>query len=159
MIRGIGQMFDQIGISALHNMTNIPFLTSDNPVIWFDPSVTEAEMRPYGLQNGGPIFLLFPVAPNLMIYGHSSLRERFASDGLEHGELSERKSVSVMNRHICRFAYKAVFAQRAGQEALIHEDADVSPVLRAKTIPVEKGEIVFHQSVFGKRVSKPKWVD
>jgi Protein of unknown function (DUF4238) len=159
MIRGIGQVFDQIGIGALHNTTDIPFLTSDNPVIWFDPSVPEAKMWPYGLQVGRPIVLLFPVAPNPMIYGYSSMRERFAYDGFGNGELSERRSVTTMNRQICRFAYRAVFAQRAGQEALIHEHADVSPVLRAETIPVEKGEIVFHQTVFGKRVRKPKWVD
>ncbi len=159
MIRGVGRVFDQIGFGALHNMTDIPFLASDNPVIWFDPSVPEAEMRPYGLQVGGPVVLLFPVAPNLMIYGHSSMREQFVHDGFRHGELSERRSVKMMNRQICRFAYKAVFAQRAGQEALIHKHADVSPVLRTETIPVEKGEIVVHQNVFGKRERKPKWVD
>lgn len=159
MIRGVGWLLDQIGIGALHNMTDIPFLTSDNPVIWFDPSVPEAEMRPYVLQVGGPVVLLFPVAPNLMIYGHSSMRERFAYEGFGDGELSERRSVKMMNRQICRFADKAVFAQRAGQEALIYKHADVSPVLRTETVPVEKGEILFHQNVFGKRERKSKWVD
>jgi len=159
MIRGVGRVFHQIGIGALHNMTDIPFLTSDNPVIWFDPSVPEAKMRPYVLEIGGPVVLLFPVAPNLMIYGHSSMRERFAYDGFGNRELSERGSVKMMNRQICRFAYKAVFAHRAGQEALIRKHAGVSPVLRTKTISVKKGEIIFHQNVFGKRERKPKWVD
>jgi hypothetical protein len=62
----------------------------------------------------------------------------------------------MMNRQICRFAYRAVFAQRAGQEALVHEHADVSPVLRAETIPVEKGEIGFHQTVFEKTSTQAK---
>lgn len=159
MIRGVERVFSQIGIGALHNMTDIPFLTSDNPVIWFDPSVPEAEMRPYGWQIGGSIVLLFPVTPNLMIYGHSSMRERFGYHGFVGRGLSERRSVKMMNRQICRFAYKAVFAQRAGQEALIHKHADVSPVLRTETTPVERGEIAFHQYVFGKRERKPKWVD
>ena len=60
MLLGIGRVFDQVGIGALHNMTDIPFLTSDNPVVWFDPSVPEAKMRPYVLQGGGPVVLLFP---------------------------------------------------------------------------------------------------
>lgn len=159
MVRGVGRVFEQIGIGALHNTTDIPFLTSDNPVVWFDPSFPDAQMRPYVLQAGGPIVLLFPVTPNLMIYGHSSMREQFAYDGFENSELSERRFVEKMNRQICRFAYRAVFAQRAGQEALIHEHAAVSPVLRTKTIPVEDGEIVLHEKVFGKRRSKTKWVN
>ena len=78
MLQGIEQVFDQIGLSAIHNLTDIPFLTSDNPVIWFDPSIPESNMQPYVLQPGGPMVLLFPVAPNLMIFGHSSMRGKFA---------------------------------------------------------------------------------
>jgi Protein of unknown function (DUF4238) len=44
VIAGMSQLFDSIGIGALHNRTDIPFLTSDNPVIWFDPSVAEEEI-------------------------------------------------------------------------------------------------------------------
>jgi hypothetical protein len=45
VLQGIGQLFDRIGIGALHNATDVPFLTSDNPVVWFDPSVDDADMR------------------------------------------------------------------------------------------------------------------
>lgn len=159
MIRGTGRVFDQIGIGALHNMTDTPFLTSDNPVIWFDPSVSEAEMRPYVLQAGEPVVLLFPISPSLMIYGHTSMREQFSYGGFGHSELSKLESVETMNRQICRFAYKAVFAQRAGQEALIKEHAHLSPVLLTKTLSVEKRKVVFFENVFGKRERKPKWVD
>ena len=157
LLRGIGQVLDQIGIGVLHNLTDIPFLTSDNPVIWFDPSIPETKMRPYGLRPGGPIVLLFPVAPNIMIYGDSSRREPFTYDGLEHVELSKRKHVKMMNRQICRFAYEAVFAQKPGQEPLIRKYADFSPVLRTDVIPYEEGEFIFHELVFGERKRKPKW--
>ena len=39
VMQATGQVFDQIGFYATHNKTDVPFLTSDNPVIWFDPSV------------------------------------------------------------------------------------------------------------------------
>jgi len=159
MIEGLGQVFGQIGIGVIHNMTGIPFLTSDNPVILFNPSIPEDEMKPYVLQVGGPIVLLFPVTPNIMIYGHSSMREHFACDGFGDGELSEPSKVEIINRNICRFAYKAVFSQKTDQEDLFHKYADESPILRTETIPVEKGEYLFFQSVFGKREVKPKWVD
>ena len=156
-LRGLDQVFDQIGLGVLHNMTDIPFLTSDNPVIWFDPSIPETKMQPYVLQPGGPIVLLFPVAPNLMIYGHSSMRENFAQIGLEHGELSERRRAKVMNRHVCRFAYKAVFAQEAGHEPLIRKYSNLSPTLRTNVIPHEEGQLIFYEQVFGERKRKPKW--
>lgn len=156
-LQGVRRVFDQIGLGAFHNTTDIPFLTSDNPVIWFDPSVPEAEMQPYVLKPDGPIVLLFPVTPNLMIYGNSFMREPSVYDGLRHRELSERRHVKVMNRQICRFAYKAVFVQKVGQEALIRKYAHFSPVLRTDVIPGKEGEFLFHQQVFGKRKRKPKW--
>ena len=130
-LRGLGQVFDRIGLGVFHNITDIPFLTSDNPVIWFDPSVPETKMKPYVLQPGGPIVLFFPVAPNLMIYGHSSMRENFAQIGLEYGQLSERRRAKVINRQVCRFAYRAVFAQEVGHEPLIRKYSNLSPTLSA----------------------------
>jgi len=159
MLQGAAEVCEQIGISTLHNTTDIPFLTSDNPVIWFDPSVPEAQMRPYGLLPKGPIVLLFPVAPNLIIYGGSSMRERFVSEGLVYSKLSNRKFVKTINRHICRFAYRTVFAQRTGQEALIRKHADVSPVARTQTGPGEIVEYLVCDWVFGVREQKPKWVE
>jgi Protein of unknown function (DUF4238) len=158
MLRGIGRVFAQIGIGALHNMTDVPFLTSDNPVIWFDPSVPEAKMRPYVLHEGGPVVLLFPVTPSVMIYGHSSMREQFVSCGFGHGDLSDSDAVITMNRQICRFAYRAVFAQKLGQESLICQHAHLSPVLQTSPLPVERGEASFYEFAFGTRKRKPKWV-
>lgn len=158
-VKGIGQVFNQIGIGAIHNMTGIPFLTSDNPVIWFDPSIPEDEMKPYVLQVGGPIVLFFPVTPNIMIYGHSSMRENFACYGFGDGELSDPSKVEIINRQIVRFTYKAVFSQTTDHEDLIHKYSEESPVLRTKTITVKMEEYLFFQSVFGKREVKPKWVE
>jgi hypothetical protein len=159
MIKGVGQVFDRIGIRAIQNMTEIPFLTSDNPVIWFDPSVPEDEMKPYALQAEGPVAFLFPVSPDIMIYGCSSDREAFAYDGLDYAELSEPSLVEMMNRQVSRFAYKAVFSKKTGQEALIKEYADKSPILKTEVISTEKGKFVLHHNIFGKREDKIKWVD
>jgi hypothetical protein len=34
-----------MGFYPMHNKTDVPFITSDNPVIWFDPSVKDADLR------------------------------------------------------------------------------------------------------------------
>jgi hypothetical protein len=157
VLRGLGQMFNRMGIGALHNATDIPFLTSDNPIVWFDPSMPEAAMQPYVLRPGGAIVLLFPVTPRLMIYGHSSMKDRFASEGLGSGEIGKRESVKMMNRQICRFAYKAVFAQAPGQDRLIEKYASLSPVLQTTAAPAGSGQLLLHRMVFGRRQTKPKW--
>jgi hypothetical protein len=100
---------------------------------------------------------MFPVTPNLMIYGHSPMRGGFESYGFRHVELCDVKKIKIMNRHICRFAYNTVFARTSGHERLICKYADVSPVVQTSTIPFEQGEYVISQFVFGRRKRKPKW--
>ena len=101
IIGGMDCLFSEIGIGALHNQTDIPFLTSDNPVIWFDPSTPEYEMRPYEWRPGRPLFFIFPVAPDCVIYGHSSMRVQYETLGFGYGDLNDRESVDMMNRQIC----------------------------------------------------------
>ena len=159
VMQGIGQVFDQMGFYAMHNKTEIPFLTSDNPVIWFDPSVKDADLRPYLIRPDGPVVLLFPVSPSLIIYGHSSRREEFASKGLGIADLPDAGKVEMINRQVCRFGYETIFAQRAGQEQLIQEHAELSPTIRFDRIGAREGESVVFEMVFGKRERKPKWVE
>lgn len=159
MIEGFCQVFDRIGFCVLHNKTDFPFLTSDNPVIWFDPSIKDADLRPYVLRPDGPVLLLFPVSPSLIIYGDSSRRDEFVSEGVGIADISEVNFVEIFNRQVCRFAYQAVFAQKAGQERLIREHAELSPTIRFNRIGAGENESVVFEMVFGKRERKPKWVD
>jgi hypothetical protein len=154
--QGIGQVFDRVGFGALHNKTEIPFLTSDNPVIWFDHSVKDSDLQPYVLRPDGPVVLLFPVSPSLVIYGDSPTRDQFASEGLGVADLSDTGLVEAINRQVCRFGYQTIYAQKAGQERLIQEHATLSPVIRFDRITKGKGEIVKFQMAFEKRECKPK---
>lgn len=156
-IRGAGQVFSRMGMGVLHNATGSPFITSDNPVIWFDPSVSEAEVRPYVLQPDGPVALLFPVSPNLLIYGSSSMQLQFACTGFGYAELHDSAQAHTINKQICRFAYEGVFAQTPGHESLVREYATVSPVLETQIASTGHGEILFHEMVFGTRKATPKW--
>jgi hypothetical protein len=159
LIEGIGQVFSRIGIGALHNRTTVPFLTCDNPVVWFDPSVLDTDLKPYVLRPGGPLVLLFPVSPSLLIYGHTSILEQFVSSGVGHADLADVDFVEMINRQVCRFGYEAIFARNAGQEQLIREHAAVSSTVCFERISTSKGEVVTFQMIFGKRERKPKWVE
>jgi hypothetical protein len=158
VMQATGQVFNQMGFYAVHNKTKIPFLTSDNPVIWFNPSVKEADLRPYVIRPDGPVVLLFPVSPSLIIYGHSSWRDRFEAEGLGIEDLSDVGMVEMINRQVCRFGYQAIFAQKSGQERLIQEHAELSPTIRFDRIGADEGETVVFEMIFGKRERKPKWI-
>jgi hypothetical protein len=159
LIEEIGQVFSWIGIGVLHNRTTVPFLTCDNPVAWFDPSVLDTDLKPYVLSPGGPLVLLFPVSPSLLIYGHTSILEQFVSSGVGHTDLADVDFVEMINRQVCRFGYEAIFSRNAGQEQLIREHAAVSPTVCFERVSTSKGEVVTTQMIFGKRERKPKWVE
>lgn len=156
MLEGMGKLFSLVGLVAVHNNTDLPFITSDNPVLWFDPSLPFDEQRPYTLQPGGPVFLVFPVSPKLALIGSTQYREFFETHGLEHSDLQDEGMVYAINSQVCRFAYEAIITQDGGWEELIAEHAGVSPVHEAVNIPIAKGMATMHRMAFGPRASKPK---
>lgn len=156
-LEGLGVLYDEIGIGIIHNTTNIPFFTSDNPVVWFDPSVSDDEMRPYKWNSGHPVILLFPISPDCMVYGASYLRDQFISHGIVHGDIPDPNLVEMMNRQICRFAYHVVISQQDGYDDFINQYATVSPVAQPLCLPLANGRTKGYTMVFGQRKPKPKW--
>jgi hypothetical protein len=152
------QVLDRLGLVLLHNTTDVPFITSDNPIVYFDPSADEESLRPYALgREGGAIALLFPITPKVMLFGDSRLRDPFRRYGMQHGDLDDLEKVAMMNRYICRFGYEAVYADRDGFEDLVAQYAHESPIAKSTIIDEGTGMRVEHESVFGKRERKPKW--
>ncbi|HUS52597.1 MAG TPA: DUF4238 domain-containing protein, partial [Thermohalobaculum sp.] len=157
IVKSMGRLFYALGIGVLVNQTSTPFLSSDNPVIWFDPTFAEGQMRPYNVKLDGQIMLLFPVGPDLLIYGDNHMKERFKRVGLEYFDIDALEFVLRINRQICRFANEAVFAQKPGQEAMIRKYANVSPMLKTDIIDTAEGEVMNHRTVFGQRRPKARW--
>jgi hypothetical protein len=157
-LRGLGKLYSMLGIVAVHNATTRPFLTSDNPVLWFDPSLPFDEQLPYTVNpDGGPVFLVFPISPKLVLVGATEYREVYGRRGLLHSDVPDEAWIDLINAQICRFAYDAVIAQSTGQEEMIVKYADVSPVHEAIPLQVGKGLATIHRHVFGPRVAKLKW--
>jgi Protein of unknown function (DUF4238) len=62
LARGFGLVLDYLGFEVIHNKTDVSFLTSDNPVVCFDPTVPEGRVLPYQVwPPHGSIELFFPV--------------------------------------------------------------------------------------------------
>lgn len=157
IIRAMGEVFDRVGLGVLHNVTSVDFVTSDNPVLYFDPATGSDDMLPYTLQASGNVVLMMPVSPTLMIYGTSWDKSRFASEGLGYGELDDVAKVRMMNETVIRFGYAAIFARGQPDVEIIRKHALLSPVLKAEQVTKDGRQGVQISNVFGPRQPKPKW--
>lgn len=152
---GMGKLFATLSFDVLHNATDQPFLTSDNPVIYYDPRVPTPAMRPYAIsKDASRIELLFPVSTKMMLRG----RSRPQRSNIGHRTVTDRRRISQINRLICRFGYRTIFATDTREASLIANTAALSPVVRLDRIPAPQGGYFsFGQFIFGPRPKKPKW--
>ncbi len=144
LLREFGLILDRLEFEVVHNETDISFLTSDNPVVYFDPTVREEMVLPYPVRPPlGSIELLFPIDPGTV------LRGRTGPHALRHVTLTDRQSADRINRFVARFGYRFVFSCDRTHEALIIRHAGTSPISKTSGSYVEL--------VFGVRPIKPKW--
>ena len=140
---------------VLHNQTSIDFLTSDNPVAVFDPSVPETQMQPYDLQTDvKSIELLFPLTSRLMLRGVAGLR--FAP-AVTHLRLTAEQEVKRLNRLGAKFGYRMIFANSGEFAKLAQKYANVSPVSKFERWRQGNGYATKRKLVWGQRPTKPKW--
>lgn len=153
MMQGFSALLNMIGVQVVHNETNVPFLTSDNPVAYYDPDVPENRMRPYVISpHRKRIELFFPISPRLAIRGHSELRAR---GDFHHAALRSLPEVRRINRLIARFGYRFVFGSTNEHTRVIMNHAATSPVMASR--PVTGSDWTFLTFEFTARPTKPKW--
>ncbi|WP_460357883.1 MULTISPECIES: DUF4238 domain-containing protein [unclassified Pseudomonas] len=157
IIRGIGQIIDSVGWVVFHNKTSRPFLTSDNPVAWFDSSLPFDQQKPYVVNPDGPILAQFPISPKILLVGASEYRATFLHQGLVHTDTSSEEWVEHVNAQTCRFGYEAVISNTEAQADLIAEFSKISPVHVSNTVTINNGTAIFHSFEFGSRRKKPRW--
>jgi len=149
-LRHLGPILDSIGYRIIHNETGLSFITSDNPVSYFDPSLPEQLIQPYRVHLPyRPMELLFPIDPHTMLHGHSGHRNDFIRGELKHVRVRDVAEIKRLNRLTARFAYELIISKDAQHAPLVRAYADSSPVL-----DVSGDEPKF---VFGSRTKKPKW--
>lgn len=159
MLQGFAIIWESTGLQVVHNTTDEPFITSDNPVVVFDPSVPDEQVLPYTVRPPhGRVELLLPISDRVLLRGSSEVPILRRGDRLSHKEMTSRAEVRRVNRFVARFGYRFVFANHGGLEALVAKHAAVSPTIRFDVVPAgDGGEFNFSQMVFGPRPKKPKW--
>ncbi len=160
----MGKLFATLSFDVLHNATDQAFLTSDNPVIYYDPRVPPLAIRPYTIpQDASRIELLFPVSATMVLLFPVSAtmvlrgRTRPRRSDIGHRTISDRRTIFRINRLICRFGYRTIFATDTREALLIASTAALSPVAQLDRMPAQGGYYSFGQFIFGPRPDKPKW--
>jgi hypothetical protein len=155
LMTGFARVVDACVFEVLHNQTNIGFLTSDNPVAVFDPSVPETQMKPYQLHaDRQSIELLFPLTSRLMLRGAAG--SRFAP-AVTHLHLTSEHEVKRLNRISAKFGYRMIFANSQKFAVLAQKYASLSPVPKFECWRDGNGYATKRSFVWGQRLTKPKW--
>ncbi|MHC0053891.1 DUF4238 domain-containing protein [Actibacterium sp. D379-3] len=154
---GFANLLGMLGFAIIRNNTDVDFITSDNPVIWFDASVSYENMRPHTIAPNNPILFFFPVSRDLAILGSIEAKPYFLEFGLYEGQCATEGFVHKMNRLVARFAYQAFYASTSNHRGLVSEFADISPTVEFNHVPTPNGIVTFYNRVFGKRKKPTKW--
>lgn len=157
LLRAVTKTFGKIGLRIFHNETGVPFLTSDNPVCIFDPTLRSKDLKPYVLTPGGPIELLFPIDSFTLIGGRTDWRSDFAKRGPRHFKLRDKEVVLSTNRLIARFAYEVLMGSCNNYLSLLKAYSGTSPVLQNVAGWSNKSADGVPTMGFGPRPQKPKW--
>lgn len=121
---------NRVTFRILRNETALEFVTSDNPVVWFDPStLSSPNFSPYVLSPNGPTVFIFPVNPRICLVGSSS-EEGFGWDQIV---TSDEAYVGRLNDMVIRFAHRWVYSNQYDASSLVTLHGDRSPVVREKT--------------------------
>lgn len=149
-----GRVINRIGFEVIHNESTKKFITSDNPLVYFDPNCVESKLRPYLISKN--IELLFPLSPTLLLRGSSSLPNWGEAGLLTHRAIQSASMVCGINRMIARFGYRAILASECGLEDFVTKYSNKVPTLDIASVRHPKTSI-FDLMHFGEIPQLPKW--
>lgn len=137
-MRRFGDMTRRLGFEILRDDSGTGFLTSDNPVAYFDPDDAGIR-RPY-IENT-KVELYFPLSPRYVLHGANRLLPLGSIP--RFGSIADPKKIRAINRITSRFAYRLAFAGDRSHDDLVQRHAATSPVLDARVVR-KPGEVEYH---------------
>lgn len=153
-MKAFGDLTLRLGFEILHNRTGRPFITSDNPVAYFDPVPSEAVMTPYNAEND--IEFLFPISSDMILRGSHKLKPY--SRVVRHRVVTNRDVVRRINRITARFAYRLVLSPDRTVDRMVTAFADISPVLWTRLGGSLRDLKIYYGHEFGQRPKLSKFV-
>lgn len=90
----------------LHNCTDMPFLTSDNPVCFYGGPRNTKNLVPYRIRNGKLFSFVFPISSKMALVNSTYIKK----NGM-HVDLNDKKVIAEINRTVAAFSYRYLFGK------------------------------------------------
>jgi hypothetical protein len=153
--REMGNLAFGMGFEVLHNRTETPFITSDNPVCFYDPRRSPAERLPY--ETEGEIELVFPLTANMMLRGTTARRP--VNTISAHTDVNDATLVRRLNCTVAQFAYRMAIARDRSSDDIVAAHAGVVPTVTTHTRRHGKNIEIVVIDVFGQRPKLERYID
>ena len=139
----------------LHNETDLPFITSDNPVCLYDPRQPPGQRRPYDYD--GQVELICPLDSKTLLRGSHRLRP--VNQIVRHGRITDRGAVARANNTLSQFAYGLALASDRASDAVIALHSARCPTVSIKVVEKPRGADIVWRHVFGPRPKLSAYID
>ncbi len=151
----MGDLCFRLGFEVVHNATDTPFITSDNPVCLYDPNRSVHARRPY--EHPDVVELIFPVSSRMVLRGCS--KRRPTNTISRHRIVSDVRKVRQFNRTVAQFSYRLTIAQDRSSDDLIRHYARKVPTITTEVLRHEKEVQIIVRNVFGPRPVLSPFID
>ena len=150
-----GDLAFRLGFEVLHNATDIPFLTSDNPVCVYDPREPVHARTPY--RTAEQVELLFPLDAGMMLRGSTKLAP--TNRLVRHRRVSDKARVRRHNRTIAQFGYRLYVAQDRSCDPLVVQYAESVPTVAVSVQGGGREFSIAWDHCFGPRPRLSQYID
>lgn len=154
-LKTFGNLCFRLGFEVLHNATNTPFLTSDNPVCSYNPKQTLSTRRPY--DHSGEVELIFPITAHMLIRGTS--KRGPVNTISRHLTITDKRLIRRLNRTIAQFSYRMTIAQDQSSDDLVRVHAARVPTIQTDVRRNGKSVQIHILDVFAPRPRLSQFID
>lgn len=154
LVQSTMPVFARVGLlSFLHNKTNLDFITSDNPCIYFFRRES-GELDPYSVSPTGDFEFYFPLTPRLAIRSAT-----FSKRSVVHRDEHSSSVVGQLNLLVAQFADRYLISGSPIDADLASAFPDVCPVPDlSRSVALPTGEVFSIAYQWGKPIRTfPKW--
>jgi hypothetical protein len=157
-MKEIGDLYFRMGFEVFHNSSDLPFITSDNPVCFYNPVDFIHRRSPYDLE--ADVELIFPLDAHTALRGNSKLKP--VNQIVRHRQVRDASAVRRLNRTIAQFGYRYVIAADRSSDDLAGLYAQCCPTVEIEVRPEgdEGRDIkIIWRHVFGPRPQMDTFVN
>lgn len=154
-MRRFGDVCCKMGFEIIHNESDINFVSSDNPVCYFDPTVHNSNYAPYDV--GNEVELYFPLDTKTLLRGSHKIRPFNIIS--RHRVTREKAFARKINYTIAKFSYRLLLSDSRVNDELAQEYSALSPIAEIEVSGPNTALIVKYRNAFGPRPKLCSFVD